>query len=208
MPDPTLKIGSGINRIGTNIAQVITTNGNLHLDCGTNSKSIKINSSNTSFATFIGGPINIHSLQFDQNVSSFSNIVYNETNKLYLVDFGFAKRYNYYGTHIEEKSINKIVGSPNFVSLNVHNLIEPSRRDDIESCIYIILTMLLGKLEWFHKSNIIEIANLKKEIISNDEIPSFIKNMLYYIRQLDFNEKPDYEYLIKLMMTELDKYNI
>ena len=77
-----LKIGSGINRIGTNIAQVITTNGNLHLDCGTNSKSIKINSSNTSFATFIGGPINIHSLQFDQNVSSFSNIVYNETNKL------------------------------------------------------------------------------------------------------------------------------
>jgi hypothetical protein len=32
--------------------------------------------------------------------------------------------------------------------------------------------------------------------------------MLYYIRQLDFNERPDYEYLIKLMMTELDKYNI
>ena len=68
--------------------------------------------------------------------------------------------------------------------------------------------MLLGKLEWFHKSNIIEIANLKKEIISNDEIPSFIKNMLYYIRQLDFNERPDYEYLIKLIITELDKYNI
>jgi serine/threonine protein kinase len=149
-----------------------------------------------------------HLLHRDIKPSNFIFGKDNETNKLYLVDFGFAKRYNYYGTHIEEKSINKIVGSPNFVSLNVHNLIEPSRRDDIESCIYIILTMLLGKLEWFHKSNIIEIANLKKEIISNDEIPSFIKNMLYYIRQLDFNEKPDYEYLIKLMMTELDKYNI
>lgn len=140
-----------------------------------------------------------------------SNFVFgknNETNKLFLIDFGFAKRYDHNGNHIEEKSINKIVGSPNFVSLNVHNLIEPSRRDDIESCIYVILTMLLGKLEWFHKINIFEIANLKKQIISNDNVPSFIKNMLYYIRQLNFNEKPDYEYLIKLIITELDKNNI
>jgi serine/threonine protein kinase len=137
-----------------------------------------------------------------------SNFIFgtdNNTNKLFLVDFGFAKRYDYNGKHIEEKNINSIIGSANFVSLNVHNLIEPSRRDDIESCIYIILTMLLGKLEWFNKTKLEEIAVLKKQILTIDEVPSFIKIMLYYIRTIHFDEKPDYEYLINLMVKELNK---
>jgi serine/threonine protein kinase len=127
-----------------------------------------------------------------------------DTNKLYLVDFGFAKRYDFNGKHIEEKNIRNIIGSPNFVSLNVHYNIEPSRRDDIESCIYVILTMLFGKLEWFDKTNLNEIAQLKKQIISIDEVPSFIKIMLYYVRSMKFDEKPDYDYLINLMVKEFN----
>ena len=82
-----------------------------------------------------------------------SNFIFgngDETNKLFLIDFGFAKRYDYNGEHIPEKKINSLIGSPNFVSLNVHKGIEPSRRDDVESCIYIILYLLLnGELPWF-----------------------------------------------------------
>lgn len=123
-----------------------------------------------------------------------------DTNKLYLIDFGFAKRYEYNGKHIEEKNINNIIGSQNFVSLNVHNGIEPSRRDDIESCIYIILNMLLGNLEWFD-TNIdkYKIPLLKKQILLLNEVPSFIKIMLCYVRAIKFNETPDYEYLVILM---------
>jgi serine/threonine protein kinase len=123
-----------------------------------------------------------------------------DTNKLYLIDFGFAKRYEYNGKHIEEKHINNIIGSQNFVSLNVHNGIEPSRRDDIESCIYIILNMLLGNLEWFD-TNIekYKIPLLKKQILLLNEVPSFIKIMLCYVRAINFNETPDYEYLVILM---------
>jgi serine/threonine protein kinase len=123
-----------------------------------------------------------------------------DTNKLYLIDFGFAKRYEYNGKHIEEKHINNIIGSQNFVSLNVHNGIEPSRRDDIESCIYIILNMLLGNLEWFD-TNIdkYKIPLLKKQILLLNEVPSFIKIMLCYVRAIKFNETPDYEYLVILM---------
>lgn len=136
-----------------------------------------------------------------------SNFVFgngNETNKLFLVDFGFSKRYDYNGKHIEEKNIRNIIGSPNFVSLNVHYNIEPSRRDDIESCIYIILTMLFGKLEWFNKTNMSEIINLKKQLLSIEDVPSFIKIMLYYVRSMKFNEKPDYDYLINLMVKEFN----
>jgi serine/threonine protein kinase len=125
-------------------------------------------------------------------------------NKLYLVDYGFSKRYDYDGIHIEEKKIRHIVGSINFVSLNVHNHIEPSRRDDIESCIYIILTMLFGHLEWFDKTDVDDIYNLKTQILSITEVPSFIKNMLVYIRSIQFDEKPDYDYIINLMVKEFN----
>lgn len=136
-----------------------------------------------------------------------SNFIFgngSETNKLFLVDFGFSKRYDYNGKHIEEKKIKNLIGSVNFVSLNIHYSIEPSRRDDIESCIYIILTMLFGRLEWFDKNNMNEIIQLKKQIISVEEVPSFIKIMLYYVRSMKFDEKPDYDYLINLMVKEFN----
>jgi len=136
-----------------------------------------------------------------------SNFVFGkeqDTNKIFLIDFGFSKRYDYNGIHIEEKRINHIIGSTNFVSLNIHNHIEPSRRDDLESCIYIILTMLFGKLEWFYKTNIDEIILLKKQIIMIDTIPSFIKKMLQYVRSLKFDERPDYHYLIDFMVKEFN----
>ena len=134
-----------------------------------------------------------------------SNFVFGteaNTNKLYLIDLGFSKRYDYDGKHIEEKNIKNIIGSLNFVSLNVHNYLEPSRRDDIESCIYVILTMLLGNLEWFNTTDINKMALLKKNIVKKDIIPIFIKNMLQYVRTLDFDATPDYDYIINLMVQE------
>jgi len=131
-----------------------------------------------------------------------SNFVFGneDTNKLFLIDLGFAKRYDYNGTHIEMKNINNIVGSLNFVSINVHNYIEPSRRDDIESCIYVILTMLFGDLEWFEETDINKMALLKRNIINVDTIPIFIKKMLNYIRSIEFTTTPDYDYIISLMI--------
>lgn len=121
------------------------------------------------------------------------------TNKLYLIDFGFAKRYLNNRTHIQENRIKNIIGSKNFVSLNVHKLVEPSRRDDLESCIYVILTMLFGTLEWFNNSCDLEIYNLKNNILNVSEVPTFAKTMLYYVRSLSFDETPDYEYIINVM---------
>jgi serine/threonine protein kinase len=142
----------------------------------------------------------------DIKPSNFIFGIGNNTNKLFLVDFGFTKRYDYDGVHIVETNIKNIIGSPNFVSLNVHNYIEPSRRDDIESCIYIILNMFMGRLEWFHSTNIDEIALLKKKIMNTEKVPLFIKKMLYYIKSIGFSETPDYDYLIRLMQKEFD-YN-
>jgi len=139
-------------------------------------------------------------LHRDIKPSNFLFGLEKDTNKLYLVDFGFSKRYTYNGTHIQEKKLTKIVGSLNFVSLNIHNYIEPSRRDDLESCIYIMLTMLLGKLVWFDKSNLNDIYKLKEQIILLEEVPSFIKILLNYVRKMKFDETPDYNYIINIII--------
>ena len=121
----------------------------------------------------------------------------NETNKLFLIDFGFCKRYEYHGKHIQQKTISSIVGSLNFVSLNIHNGLEPSRRDDVESCIYIIIYMYTGYLDWIKFDTSREtMVKLKRELINNPDIPFFISNLLQYIRLLDFDEMPDYKYII------------
>ncbi len=129
-----------------------------------------------------------------------SNLLFgHKTNKLHLIDFGFSKRYKYDGVHIEKKRIHNIIGSTNFVSLNVHNLVEPSRRDDLESCIYVILTIIYNGLPWDNSElNLNTIYLLKKQIVSKD-IPDVIKTALEYVRLLEFEEEPDYNYLIQLL---------
>jgi serine/threonine protein kinase len=131
------------------------------------------------------------------------------TNKqLYLIDFGLCKRYDYDGIHIEEsQNKNKtITGSINFVSLNVHNGIEPSRRDDIESCIYIILYLLQGgQLSWLKEKYQDRIVRQKYELTNGDLCRPFIKSMLISIRKLAFREAPNYGELIAILEREFSK---
>ena len=121
------------------------------------------------------------------------------TNKLYLIDLGLCKRYNFNGKHIDKKNINYLIGSPNFVSINIHQGIEPSRRDDLESCIYIISYMLLGNLEWLQCIDLNKVYGLKIAFVKCNILPAFIKEMLIYIRSVDFEETPNYNYLINIM---------
>jgi serine/threonine protein kinase len=147
-----------------------------------------------------------HLLHRDIKPDNFLFGLGKETNKLYLVDFGFTKRFNYNGKHIPENRESKLIGSPNFVSLNVHNGIEPSRRDDLESCVYIILNMFLGKLEWFDKNNT-NMYLLKNNIINIEEVPTFIKIILHYLRNMNFDETPDYTYIIDIMVKVFNENN-
>ena len=82
--------------------------------------------------------------------------------------------------------------------MNVHNGIEPSRRDDLESCIYVILNMLYGELEWFNAQNNTTMKMLKGNI---KKMPQFIQSMLKYVRGLSFDEKPNYDSLIYILVS-------
>jgi len=124
---------------------------------------------------------------------------------LYLIDYGLAKKYidNDTGLHISSKVYNSIIGTPKYISVNIHDqLVEPSRRDDIESCLYIILELIQGKLIW-DVNNIQEIYKIKKEIVNNKNIPAFLIDLLVYIRNLNFEEEPNYKVIIETLRQQL-----
>ena len=120
---------------------------------------------------------------------------------LYLIDLGFCKRYILDNNkHMSNKNTQNLIGSPTFVSLNVHRLCQPSRRDDIESVLYVLL-FLINKLKWDYllvkdKYNIDKIVQLKEIIIYDIDIPTNIRELLYYCRKLEFDECPNYKYII------------
>jgi serine/threonine protein kinase len=147
------------------------------------------------------------------------NFLLGSNNTLYLIDFGFCKRYEHNGQHIEDsnKTTSTLIGTANFVSLNVHKGIEPSRRDDLESCIYILFYMFLSidtnknsNLNWFNIKELKKMVNLKKQLTNSMDpfIPTFIKKMLDSVRSLSFKEAPNYGYLIDILEKVFKENNI
>lgn len=117
--------------------------------------------------------------------------------KIYLIDFGFCKSYKTIdGEHNDEKPLTRIIGTPNYISLNVHNLHQPSRRDDVESTLYIMIYMLFGSLDWEDEKDEDKIIEMKENLTKNADIPDVLKQYLLYVRRLKYDEDPIYDYNI------------
>jgi serine/threonine protein kinase len=136
-------------------------------------------------------------------------LIKNNNNQIYLIDFGLSKRYlDSFDKHIKINTGRKLMGTARYASINVHNGITPSRRDDIESIGYVLLYLLIGYLPWQSiKADTREkryklIGKIKKETdlwnISKD-IPGELILFINYCRNLSFSEKPNYNYLKNLL---------
>jgi serine/threonine protein kinase len=148
----------------------------------------------------------------------------NKPRKVVLIDFGISKPYLINNQHIEFKYKNKFLGTLNFASINAHKLYEHSRRDDLESVAYMLIYFFLGELDWMdvvnednNQSNSINFDNFesennyvrsKKESITiNNNIPKVLLEFYENIRNLEFEEKPNYEQYIDSFRQELNKIN-
>jgi serine/threonine protein kinase len=127
------------------------------------------------------------------------NFLMGDEHKIFIIDFGLCKKYFKNDKHIENKKISKIIGTPIFVSVNIHNLFEPSRRDDLESMIYVLMYLYFEKLDWNEDNDINEIKKKKIFITESEKLPKILKDMLNYVRNLRFEETPNYFYLSTLM---------
>lgn len=121
--------------------------------------------------------------------------------KLYLIDFGLAKTYmNTSNNHIKEETISGCVGTQEFVSLNVHERKLPSRRDDIESAIYIICYLFLPNEKWI-KSEIEEDIKIFKQNLSKNINHEKISNLIIYSQSFSYFDTPCYDTLIEIIET-------
>lgn len=85
-----------------------------------------------------------------RDVKASNFVLCRESRKIYIVDFGLAKRHIDQVTKLPIPRRRKadFRGTVSFASLNAHNNIDLSRRDDIWSFYFTMLDFLNERLEW------------------------------------------------------------
>ena len=134
------------------------------------------------------------------------------SNKLFLIDYGLAKRYKNPRTrhHITYRDNKSLTGTARYASVNAHLGIQQSRRDDMESIGYVLMYFNLGSLPWqglraVTKRQKFEQISEKKmstpvKVLCNG-FPAEFAMYLNHCRDLRFEEQPDYLYLRHLFFT-------
>ena len=136
---------------------------------------------------------------------------------IYLIDYGLSKKYKDIKNdiHIPFKNDRQITGTIRYVSINTHKGIEQSRRDDIESSLYIITYFLNGKLNWdgikckTKEEKIQKIMEKKEEFKNNKEykkLPQTFSQIFQYVYHIGFEEKPNYEYIFGIINKGLEQF--
>ena len=135
---------------------------------------------------------------------------------LYILDFGLSKKFwsSSRQSHIPFITGKKLTGTARYASVNALSGYEQSRRDDLESIGYIIMYFLRGSLTWQglkvnkKEDRYRKICEIKKDYTSEKLCKGFPKELeifMDYIKQLDFTEVPDYDYLKNLLKKIMEK---
>ena len=129
---------------------------------------------------------------------------------LYLIDFGLAR--TYIDSETKAHRANRIriadaegkisiTGTSRYVSPNVHEGNEPSRRDDLISAMYVISYLLKGSLPWKTSgSNESDaLVEMKKKILPEElflGLPASYVEIFKYLSALPYDQKPDYAFIL------------
>jgi serine/threonine protein kinase len=133
-----------------------------------------------------------------------------KTQFLFLIDFGLCKRVIYPGTssHISYRTGKTLTGTPRYASLRAHAGEEQSRRDDLESFLYMLVYLARGVLPWqklpapkrqlSSEENCQRIGECKRSISPAElctGLPACFEKTLKYARACSFEDLPDYNML-------------
>jgi casein kinase I family protein HRR25 len=141
--------------------------------------------------------------------------LHDKKNQLYIIDFGFCRTFinNDTEAHIPMAKLSNLIGSQTYASINAHNYIELSRRDDLESLFYMLIYFVRKQnLEWQNididcnnreKNTMIKEKKLHMIEKPNINIPHVFITCLRIIRGLEFEDTPNYLDIINILNAEL-----
>lgn len=141
----------------------------------------------------------------------------NDLNKIFIIDFGFCKSFINHETnkHISIKKTNSLIGTQSYASINAHDYIELSRRDDIESLFYMLIYFSCGTLKWQNTTTDTNNTPNKNQFIKQmkinmiekptENIPLVFIKCIKMVRLLEFEEKPNYSEYIKILESTIIK---
>ena len=128
---------------------------------------------------------------------------------LHILDFGLSKRFRdpLTNLHIPYRDHKNFTGTARYASINTHFGIEQSRRDDLESLGHLFVYFVKGVLPWQNmqaatKKEKYDKIRDKKVAITADQLckdlPLEFQVYLNYCRNMKFNERPDYSYVLRI----------
>jgi len=131
-----------------------------------------------------------------------------------VVDFGMAKQYRDPKTkqHIPYRERKSLSGTARYMSINTHLGREQSRRDDLEALGHVFIYFLKGGLPWqglkaaTNKQKYEKIGEKKQTTAIKDlceGYPEEFNKYLSYVRNLGFEDTPDYDYIRDLFTQAL-----
>lgn len=137
-----------------------------------------------------------------------SNFLLNQSDvsPIVLVDFGLSTRYisNDTNEHIKLESTPNFYGTKKYASINAHDCVALSRRDDLISWFYSIVELYKKSLPWNTCSTTEEMIEMKRNIEPEDICdglpPEFLK-IHGHIFTLNFTDEPKYEKLRNLLLS-------
>ncbi|EFO27209.1 CK1/CK1/CK1-A protein kinase, variant [Loa loa] len=139
-------------------------------------------------------------------------------NKVFLIDFGLAKKYrdSHTRAHIPYCENKNLTGTARYASINAHLGIEQSRRDDLESLGYVLMYFNRGSLPWQGLKAVTKKQKYEKicekKMATSIELlcksfPTEFAMYFHHCHGLRFDEAPDYVYLTRLFRNLFDKLN-
>uniref|UniRef100_A0A672N7P6 non-specific serine/threonine protein kinase n=1 Tax=Sinocyclocheilus grahami TaxID=75366 RepID=A0A672N7P6_SINGR len=125
-----------------------------------------------------------------------------DPSKVYLADYGLSYRYCPNGEHKEYKENPKKGhnGTIEYTSIDAHKGVAPSRRGDLEVLGYCLLHWQCGTLPWLSSlKNPAEVQEAKAKYVPLFTTGLEITRYLSIVKNLGYNEKPDYQALRKIL---------
>lgn len=141
--------------------------------------------------------------------------------RLMIIDWGLFKQVvnPSTGAHIPREINHPFLGTPRYASVACHAGEQLSRRDDVESLMYVLLYCLKGRLPWqLERPNMTRaethamtetVGRMKQELgpqglCDRMGVPTLFADLIAYAQSLRFSERPNYEALRDLMRRGMD----